>query len=194
MTRVFSGIRSLTAAAIATALISTGAASQPFEVLRPTSAAGPLIVPCETLPPTAVRAVPSPLDQYVTLVCTRSGQALKPVNGYQWVFDQGAQWLTATNPKRPSKDDHYTAIAYKPLSPDELAALRAELAKLQPRPEVLMRPILRFSVSTSWGAEKEIYILPPSDGSDAPALGMECIHSCRPIETDPWFFAIVPAG
>ena len=167
-----------------------GAAAQPFEVLRP-NVPGPLFVSCDSLPSTAIRTLPSPLDQYVTLVCTRSGQALKPVDGYQWVFDQGPMMLSATNPKAPSKDDHYTALDFKPLSVNELASLRVELAKLQPNPEVLTRPVLRFAVATSSGENKEIYILPPTNGV-AHVLGMECVHGCRPIQSDPWFFTIVP--
>ena len=83
-----------------------------------------------------------------------------------------------------------------PLSPDELAALRAELGKLHPEPSVLTRSILRFAVTTSWGGHKEIYLLPPPDGAgaDAHTLGMECIHRCRPIDKDPWFFTIQPTG
>jgi hypothetical protein len=167
-----------------------GAAAQPFERLRP-NVPGPLFVPCDGLPSTAVRVVPSPLDKYVTIVCTRSGQALKPLDGYKWFFDQGPMMLSATNPNAPSKDDHYTALDFEPLGPGELASLRVELAKLKPNPEVLTRSILRFAVSTSYGEKKEIYLLTPSDGV-AHVLGMECVHSCRPIESDPWFFTIVP--
>jgi hypothetical protein len=151
-------------------------------------------VPCEGLAQSAVRVVPTPLDQYVTLVCTLSGQALKPVGGYTWIFDQGPMWLSAANPRGPSKDNSYTELSYKPLSPEELTALRAELAKLGPDPSALTRSILRFAVTTSWGARKEIYLLPPPSGAgaDAHTLGMECIHACRPIDKDPWFFEIVP--
>ncbi len=176
---------------------AVGAASQPLRVIHPKPGSGPLIVSCDKLPAKAVRTVPSPLDQYVTLACTRSGQALRPVDGYSWVFDRGAvMWPSATNPSSPSKDDYYKALAVKPLSSDEVASLRAELAKLHPETAVLRRPILRFSVSTSWGEEKEIYLLPPQDGAPkgTRTLGMECIHHCRPIETDPQFFVVVPDG
>ncbi|HEX4739110.1 MAG TPA: hypothetical protein VH331_16280 [Allosphingosinicella sp.] len=156
--------------------------------------ADPLTIPCDGLAPSAVRTVPPPLDRYVTLVCTRSGQALKPIDGSAWVFDQGPMWLSAANARGPSKDDHYTELSYKPLSRDEITALRAELAKRGPEPSVLRRDILRFAVTTSWGAHKEIYLLPPpvGAGADARTLGMECIHACRPIDKDPWFFTIVP--
>jgi hypothetical protein len=160
----------------------------------PKADADALTIPCDGLAPSAIRTVPPPLDRYVTLVCTHAGQALKPVGGASWIFDQGAMWLGAANPKGPSQDDHYTALSYKPLSPDELAALRAELGKLHPDPSVLTRNILRFAVATSWGGHKEIYLLPAPEGAGAEArtLGMECIHACRPIDKDPWFFTIVP--
>lgn len=156
--------------------------------------ADPLTIPCDGLPPSAVRVVPPPLDHYVTLVCTRAGQALRPVNGYSWVFGQTETWLSATNPHGPSKADSYTELSYKPMSTDELAALRTGLATLHPDPSVLTRSVLRFAATTSWGARKEIYLLPPPDdaSADAHTLGMECIHACRPIDKDPWFFVIVP--
>ncbi len=152
-----------------------------------------LTIPCNRIPGAAVRVVPAPLDQYVTLVCTRAGQALKPLNGDTWVFDQGATWLGAANPKGPSETDYYTQLSYRPLTSDEATALRSELAKLHPDPSVLTRTILRFSVRTSWGGQKEIYLLPPPPGAggEAHTLGMECIHACRPIDKDPWFFTII---
>jgi hypothetical protein len=110
------------------------------------------------------------------------------------MFEQGGMMLSAANSEGPSESDHYTELSYKPLAPKELARLRADLASLKPAPEVLTRSILRFAVTTSWGAKKEIYLLPPPDGagSDARTLGMECIHACRPINKDPWFFSIEP--
>jgi hypothetical protein len=170
-----------------------GAPTQQMTVLRPNTP-GPVVVSCDGLAPSAVKVVPAPLDRYAILICTRSGQAIGPLDGYAWMFEQGSMWLTSTNPKAPSKDDHYTEIAFKPLSPDELKSLRAELAKLNPNPDVLTRPILRFAVTTSWGAHKEVYLLPPPDGAapDAHTLGMECLQGCRPITEDPWFFVIVP--
>jgi hypothetical protein len=102
--------------------------------------------------------------------------------------------LSAANSEGPSESDHYTDLSYKPLGSAELTGLRAELAKLHPAPEVLTRNILRFALTTSWGAQKEIYLLPPpaDAGPDSRTLGMECIHACRPIDRDPWFFTIVP--
>jgi hypothetical protein len=176
-------------------LLAGPAATEPDKqsTPQPNEIVDALTIPCDVLPGSAIRVVPSPLDQYVTLVCTSSGQALKPIKA-AWMFDQGALWPSAGKPSAPSKTDHYTALAYKPLGADELAALRAELAKLHPAPDVLTRSILRFAVNTSWGAQKELYLLPPPDaaGPDARTVGMECIHGCRPVDKDPWFFTIVP--
>jgi len=175
-------------------IMGAAAAGESLGQAAPTNAeAASLTIPC-ALPQDAVKAVPAPLDHYVTLVCTRGGQALKPVDGSNWVFDTGATWLSASNPKGPAQTDHYTELANKPLSQPELAALRSALSTLKPAPEVLTRNILRFAVTTSWGAHKEIYLLPPPDGAgaDARTLGMECIHGCRPIDKDPWFFTIAP--
>lgn len=173
---------------------TVGAGAQSFVGIRPGNATGPLYISCDTLPPAAVRVTPSPLDHYATLICTRSGQALKPLDGFAWMFDQGPEMLIATNPHNPSASDHYTALTYRPMASDEVASLRKELAKLDPDPAVLTRPILRFDLVTSWGSHKQIYLLPPPDDAppDTRTLGMECSHECRPVETDPWFFSVVP--
>lgn len=180
---------------VAATLLAGPAAAEPSKpsTSRPNEVADALTIPCDVLPASAVKIVPPPLDQYVTLVCTTSGQALKPIKA-AWMFDQGALWPSAGKPSGPDKTDHYTRLEYKPLGADELAALRAELGKLNPASDALTRNILRFAVTTSWGAQKELYLLPPSEGAgpDARTLGMECIHSCRPIDRDPWFFTIVP--
>jgi hypothetical protein len=163
-------------------------------IIKPGPDAGPLFIPCDSLPADAIKTLPPPLDQYASLVCTRSGQALKPTDGTQWVFDSGAMMLSATNPQSPSPGDHYTAIAFSPMSDADVTTLRTDMKTLNPEPDVLQRGILRFEVATSSGDHKQIYLLPPA--KDAPkgahVIGMECIHHCQPIGQDPWFFAIVP--
>lgn len=155
-----------------------------------------LVIPCEGLPADAVTSVPAPFDQFVELICTRSGQALKPVDGYAWVFDVGATWLSATNPHGPSKTDHYTRLVVDPLRQAEVDRLRAELNKLTPNPTLARREFIRLDVETSWAARKQIYlVLREKDGPpDEHTLGMECIHNCVPIDKDPWYFSIEPTA
>jgi len=185
----------LAASAILLALGSPAVAAPDTVTYRSDAAPSPLTFPCANMPKSAVNSVPAPLDRYVKLVCTHGGQALEPLNGDSWMFEQGSMMLSAANEDGPAESDHYTELSYKPLSPQDLAGLRGELAKLKPAPEVLTRNILRFKVVTSWGARKEIYLLPPPEGAgpDVHTLGMECIHECRPIDKDPWFFTIVPS-
>lgn len=181
--------------AIAAAALGSPAIAAPETVTwRSDAPPGPLTFPCERMPQSAVKVVPAPLDRYVRLVCTAGGQALEPLNGDSWMFEQGSMMLSAANAEGPSEGDHYTELSYKPLSSAELTSLRGELAKLKPSAEVLKRDILRFAVTTSWGKHKEIYLLPPTAGAgaDAQTVGMECIEHCRPIDKDPWFFTIMP--
>ncbi len=188
------GPRLMAAAAAAALVAAPCAAAGPFTVLPKTP--GPVIVSCDQLPVDAVTAVPAPFDRYVELVCTRSGQALKPVDGYAWVFDVGATWLTSTNPKSPAPTDHYTRLATDPLSDAQVAKLRVELRKLTPNPTLARREFIRLDVTTSWGENKQVYLVLPE--KDAPAdevvLGMECIKNCLPIESDPWFFKVMPVA
>ena len=169
---------------------------------RAAQAAAPSVAPeqssleiaCDSLPADAVRTVPAPLDRYVTLTCTRAGQALKPVGGAYWVFDIGSTWLAATNPKGPSPTDHYRQIAFTPLSKAELAALRQAMAAMNPDPAVLQRDMLRFTLMTSWGKEKQLFLLPPMAKGEN-ILGFECVNGCHNLKRDGWFFVVrQPAG
>jgi hypothetical protein len=192
MTRAF---RAVWIAAAAAALASPVLAAPDTVTWRPDAPPGPLTFPCANLPSDAIQVVPAPLDKYVRLICTHGGQALEPVNGDTWMFEQGSMMLSASNAEGPAESDHYTELTFKPMSSAERTSLRAELAKLKPAPEILTREILRFAVTTSWGKHKEIYLLPPTAaaGPDAQTVGMECIEHCRPIDKDPWFFTIVPS-
>jgi hypothetical protein len=191
MTRMF---RAFSIAVAAVPLSAPAVAAPDTVTYRAEPSSGPLTYPCANMPESAVTSVPAPLDRYVRLVCTHGGQALEPLNGDAWMFEQGSMMLSAANADGPAESDHYTELSYKPLSPAELTALQAELAKLQPSAEILTRDILRFAVTTSWGKHKEIYLLPPTAaaGPEAHTVGMECIEHCRPIDKDPWFFTIVP--
>ena len=155
---------------------------------------GSLEIACDGLPPDAVRTVPAPLDRFATLTCTRSGQALKPIGGTYWVFDVGPTWLAAANPNGPSSADHYRQITYAPLSKVELAALRQALAAMNPDPAVLQRDILRFELKTSWGKEKQLFLLPTMAKGEN-VLGFECVNGCHDLKRDGWFFVVrQPAG
>lgn len=157
--------------------------------------ADPVSRPCDTLPTDAVRSVPEPFSRYVRLSCTRSGQALGPVSGYEWFFEQGPMALLANNPKTPTTNAYYTKLEVDPLSPKEIAVLRGDLRKMSSDASILEREILRLDATMSWGGAKQIYLLlPPQNAPQAHVLGMECVKNCRPIDQDPWFFTVVPAG
>ena len=150
---------------------------------------------CDTLPTDAVRNVPEPFSRYVRLSCTRSGQALGPVSGYNWFFEQGPMALLANNPKTPTASAYYTRLEVDPLSPKEIDILRGDLRKMSSDPSILEREVLRLDATMSWGGAKQIYLLlPPQSAPQAHVLGMECVKNCRPINQDPWFFTVVPAG
>jgi hypothetical protein len=117
---------------------------------------------------------------------------LKPVSGFEWVFDIGPTWLAATNPKAPSATDHYRQITYAPLTEKDLAELRKALALLGPAPAILQRDVLRFNLLTSWGAEKQIFLLPPGKEDAGNVLGFECVNGCHDLKRDAWFFAVRP--
>lgn len=152
-----------------------------------------LNLPCDVLPTTAVRALPSPFDQYFDLVCTKAGQAIKAKSGFALVFKEGRFYLNAANPEHPdqiSPTIHYTAFVNAPLSGAEAAALRADLHTIANSPVIDGSTILRLRIDTSTGAKKQIYLLLPTNGGSV--LGMECVKDCKPIGEDPWFFAIEP--
>ena len=179
-----SGLAAAVAMAVGAALAQT-----------PDKPAGALFVSCDTLPADAARNVPEPFTRYVRLSCTRSGQALGPVNGYNWFFEQGPMALLANNPKTPTASAYYTRLEVDPLSAKETDILRKDLRKISSDPSILEREILRLDVAMSWGGAKQLYLLlPPKSAPEAHVLGMECVKNCRPIDQDPWFFTVVAAG
>lgn len=148
---------------------------------------------CSVLPASAVRAVPAPFDTYMDLVCTHAGQALRPKPGFQFLFREGPMYLTALNPATPQRmgpSEHFTALRVDPLSEAEAAALRADLHTIMSNPVIDASTIIRMREETSTGAIKQIYLLIPT--GPGPVVGMECVHDCRPIRDDPWFFTIQP--
>ena len=153
------------------------------------------IVPCETvLPAGGVKTAPAPLDAYVTLICTAHGQAMRPKDGFKWVFEQGSMWLAAANKQNPQASDHYTELVNAPMSATELADFRKDLKTIYGSPDLQKREVLRIRVTTSGGIKKQLLLMPPqkSEPADHPAVGMECIHECKPIDKDPWLFTIEP--
>ncbi len=165
-------------------LLSFAAAARAAEPLEPGE------ISCDSLPADAVKTVPAPFDRYVRLGCTQLGQALKPAKGYQWRFQEGPMWLMAT--AEATKHAYFVRLSADPLSPVEIDALRRELRKVSSDPYLMRRQIIRLSETNSAGFKKELYLLLPP--ADAPAgtevQGMECITHCRPIDQDPWTFAV----
>jgi hypothetical protein len=173
-------------------LLAGSAPAQEAVVRRPDASAGPVVVSCDVLPGDAVREVPPPFDQYAQLVCTRSGQALRPVSGFAWVFPQGPMWLASTSSGRPT--DHFTKLQIHPMTEVEKAALLSDLGRIADPKALAGRDILRMDVEISSGEAKQEYLLlpPPGAAPDVHVLGMECIHNCKPIDKDPWFFVVQP--
>lgn len=155
----------------------------------------PLNLPCTALPPTAVKIVPAPFDAFMHLTCTHAGQVLLPKPGTRFVFREGPMALTALNADKPKEINeavHFTALTVDPLNESELANLRADLHKIATNAVIDQSTIIRMREETSTGAHKQIYLLIPLAGVKGHILGMECNHDCRPVESDPWFFSVVP--
>src|SRR5882757_6435091 len=66
-------------AAVVVVLVSPAVAAPNTVTWRSNAPPGPLTVPCDHIPQTAVKKVPAPLDRYARLVCTHAGQALEPL-------------------------------------------------------------------------------------------------------------------
>jgi len=162
---------------------------------RGLAAEDPLNLPCTALPSTAVKFVPGPFDAYMQLACTHSGQVLMPKPGTRFVFREGPMALSALNADKPKEINeavHFTVLTVAPLDVSELASLRADLHKIATSPIIDQSTIIRMREETSTGAHKQIYLLIPLAGVKGHILGMECNHDCRPVESDPWFFSVVP--
>lgn len=162
---------------------------------------GEAVVPCEALPATAVTTVPAPFDQYMQLTCTRSGQALRPVDGAQWLFSTGPRWMWSVGSPRGSAADHFVRLTPTSIDAAELASLRGQLAQAffpqtdgqSTRRPISDRTIIGLSARKSAGSLLQIYLLiPPPGASDQRVLGVECARNCRTLEGDAMYFVIVP--
>lgn len=151
------------------------------------------------LPAGAVTALPAPFDKYMTLTCTRTGQALKPVDGYQWVFPfvgNRTMWLTANSPdgKDLVPGTHFTTLSVEMPDGDRLKTFKDEMSRMLNSPLVYQSTILRLAEVTSNGEHKEIYLLIPPESAKANVLGIECVEDCIPMEQEPWLFIVTPVA
>jgi hypothetical protein len=171
-------------------------------MLRPVMAADAsgdgIAIPC-ALPSDAVTAVPAPFDKYMELTCTHAGQALKPLDGFRWVFvtqNNIMMWLTSNNTQKQdfAPSTHFTKLAAGTLSAEQLAAFHAELHKFTDAPVVFQSTVIKMDEETSGGAVKQIYLLLPPAGTGTHVLGIECIDDCIPMEEKPWAFVVMSAA
>jgi hypothetical protein len=149
-------------------------------------------IPC-ALPADAVTSVPAPFDRYMALACTSSGQALKPQGGFV-ALNNISMWLTSNSPDKRdlAPSTHFTGLSLATLTPEQVAAFRAEMSKAFDSPLIRQAAVYKLDEETSGGARKQIYLLIAPEGSNAPALGIECVNDCVPLEQKPWAFLIVP--
>jgi hypothetical protein len=162
----------------------------------------PRIVPCETISPDAVTAVPPPFDAYMQLLCyVPSGQALQPTDGAHWTDGNSNFGLTAMD-DRPGPNGQprlarawYTALTPREISPANEAALRQVLAQAVQPQFVNGARIIELDASTSAGQVKQEFIITPADpaATHGIKLLMECHTFCQG-DDKPWILGIVPDG
>ena len=133
----------------------------------------------------------------MALACTHNGQALKPLDGFSFIFvalNNVSMWLTSNNPEKQdlAPSTHFTKLSFATLTPEQIAAFRAEMSKAFNSPLIQQAAVYKMDEETSGGAHKQIYLLLAPEGSNAPALGIECVNDCVPLEAKPWAFLIAP--
>jgi len=163
----------------------------------------PALVPCNTISPAAVTAVPPPFDAYMKLVCYGpSGQALLPRNGTHWVdSDNMDVGLTALDDRAgPDGKQHLARAWYVALTPRQISAadetaLRQVLAQSVQPEFVNGARIIELDATTSAGQVKQEFIISPADPLAAHGIKllMECHQWCQGDDT-PWILGMVPDG
>ena len=165
------------------------------------AAQGPYtILPCSSLAPRAVAAVPAPFDAYMQLRCVSVvGQELIPI-GSQWIQGHNLIYLVAlkthVQPGATSRLSYYTSLKSVVIPAPEAKALRANLRKIM-NPQFLdSSNLIEMDAETSNGEAKQIYLIVPKKtgafGSEM--AGMECDTHCMPFNQDPMIFDIQPTG
>jgi hypothetical protein len=162
----------------------------------------PRIVPCETISPDAVAAVPPPFDAYMKLVCyAPSGQSLQPPDGTHWTDGNSDFGLTAMDDRLgPNGQPRlarawYTALTPRPISAANEAALRQVLAQAVQPPFFNGARIIELDAATSAGQVKQEFIITPADLAATHGIRvlMECHEFCQG-DDKPWILGIVPDG
>jgi hypothetical protein len=171
-----------------------------FMLARPALAQNaPYLVPCASISAAAVTAVPAPFDRFMRLVCyNSSGQALLPVDGFDWVQGKNALGLASMD-DRPGPNGQprfgitwYVSLTPRDISAGDDAALRRVLLQ-EIKPEFINRSrIIEMDAETSAGELKQEFIISPADpaATHGIKLLLECHVFCQGSDT-PWLLAIV---
>jgi hypothetical protein len=164
------------------------------------------IIPCDSLPAGAVRAVPAPFDRYMQFKCFEAlGQGLGPVENFHWADPRGfGMGLSATSAAgRPDANGQmqfpfswYTQLVPVALSPKEQQALRTDFRQAITPRFLVGATILELKAVTSNAEQKRIYLIVPDTKPGPPKwlLGFECNGACYRDDRQPMTFFGEPNG
>jgi len=157
------------------------------------------VVPCSSISPNAVKAVPAPFDSYMRLVCfDASGQGLIPPDGTRWVADGLNFGLLAFDdrfgPNGPLNGGRqwYTSLTPRKISAANDAALRRVLTQTIRDSFTAGAEIIELDAATSAGQVKQEFFIIPADAvaTHGIKLLMECHQFCEGGEK-PWILGVV---
>jgi len=160
----------------------------------------PKLVPCATISPHAVTAVPAPFDAYMKLICyNTAGQGLVPPAGWNWVDGNSDVGLSSID-DRPGPNGQprlslqwYVSLTPRDISPANDAALRHVLASAVQPPFIIGARIIELDAFTSAGELKQEFLVLPADPAATHniKLLMECHQFCQDRDT-PWILGVIP--
>jgi hypothetical protein len=155
-------------------------------------------IPCDRLPPEAVKVVPAPFDRYMRFECNPNlGQGLVPLEGFHWTSSDGigiGLSASATRPDAKGEVDFpfswYTRLQPINLSKDEQRALRSEFKRAIKAKYLNHVGILELAATTSNAETKRIYLVVPAinTGPKSWIVGFECNGACFREDPDPMVF------
>jgi hypothetical protein len=162
----------------------------------------PKQVPCATISPQAVTAVPAPFDAYMKLICfDTSGQGLVPPAGWNWVDGDSDVGLSSID-DRPGPNGQprlsrqwYVSLTPQKISAAGLASLREVLAPAVQPQFIIGARIMELDALTSAGELKQEFMIFPANPAATHniKLLLECHQFCRHGDP-PWILGIIPAA
>lgn len=144
-------------------------------------------IPCETAPPEAVRTIPSPLDNFVRVVCSNYGHALVSAQGMVWAMLEGQRHMPIAlampdGETRPlGHGAHFTGIKLVELPVNEQIRMMTLLKNHLPLKDHFEGKVMLLHARANTQAVHRLFffVVSEEEGKAPNLFGMICSPECE---------------